>query len=158
MVELYKGRLGENLSCWRRYTSWLRSDTATHCLVSALTLRVCQSPSCVQLFETPWSVAHQVPLSMELSRQEYCCGVPFPPPTHTVYLHQFHSLYQIPIITFLCILLLISLFKMPPCIVLKWYLVSQVQEGCDVPSGENTCFRSALFGHEFQCSWPRVQC
>ena len=101
MVELYKGRLGENLSCWRRYTSWLRSDTATHCLVSALTLRVCQSPSCVQLFETPWSVAHQVPLSMELSRQEYCCGVPFPPPTHTVYLHQFHSLYQMPIITFL---------------------------------------------------------
>ena len=29
---------------------------------------------------TPWTVAHQVPLSMELSRQEYWSGLPFPPP------------------------------------------------------------------------------
>ena len=28
-------------------------------------------PSRVQLFVTPWTVAHQVPLSMEFSRQEY---------------------------------------------------------------------------------------
>ena len=27
---------------------------------------------------TPWTVAHQAPLSMELSRQEYCSGMPFP--------------------------------------------------------------------------------
>ena len=27
--------------------------------------------NCVQLFGTPWSVAHQAPLSMEFSRQEY---------------------------------------------------------------------------------------
>ena len=28
----------------------------------------------------PWTVAHQVPLSMGFSRQEYWSGVPFPPP------------------------------------------------------------------------------
>ena len=36
--------------------------------------------SCVQLFVTPWTVAHQAPLSMEFSRQEYWSGLPFPPP------------------------------------------------------------------------------
>ena len=34
-------------------------------------------PSRVRLFEAPCIVAHQVPLSMELSRQEYRNGVPF---------------------------------------------------------------------------------
>ena len=29
---------------------------------------------------TPWTVAHQASLSMELSRQEYWSGLPFPPP------------------------------------------------------------------------------
>ena len=29
---------------------------------------------------TPWTVACQAPLSMELSRQEYWSGLPFPPP------------------------------------------------------------------------------
>ena len=34
----------------------------------------------VQLFVTPWTVAHQVPLSMGFSKQEYWSGLPFPPP------------------------------------------------------------------------------
>ena len=29
---------------------------------------------------TPWTVARQVPLSMEFSRQEYWSELPFPPP------------------------------------------------------------------------------
>ena len=29
---------------------------------------------------TPWTVAHQAPLSMEFSRQEYWSGLPFPSP------------------------------------------------------------------------------
>ena len=29
---------------------------------------------------TPWTAAHQAPLSMGLSRQEYWSGVPLPPP------------------------------------------------------------------------------
>ena len=32
----------------------------------------------VQLFATPWTVAHQAPLPMELSRQEDWSGLPFP--------------------------------------------------------------------------------
>ena len=32
------------------------------------------------LFVTPWIVAHQVPLSMGFSRQEYWSGLPFPSP------------------------------------------------------------------------------
>ena len=31
-------------------------------------------------FETPWTIAHQAPLSMGSSRQEYRCGLPFPSP------------------------------------------------------------------------------
>ena len=34
----------------------------------------------VRLFATPWTVAHQAPLSMKFSRQEYWSGLPFPPP------------------------------------------------------------------------------
>ena len=32
----------------------------------------------VQLFATPWTVAHQVPLFKEFSRQEYWSRLPFP--------------------------------------------------------------------------------
>ena len=39
-----------------------------------------QSLSCVRLFVTPWTVDHQDPLSMVLSRQEYWSGLPFPTP------------------------------------------------------------------------------
>ena len=38
------------------------------------------SLSCVQLFATPWTVAHQAPESMGFSRQEYWSGVPLPSP------------------------------------------------------------------------------
>ena len=36
-----------------------------------------KSLSCVKLFVTPWTVAYQVPPSMEFSRQEYWSGLPF---------------------------------------------------------------------------------
>ena len=35
---------------------------------------------CVQLFATPWIVAHQAPVSMEFCSQEYWSGLPFPSP------------------------------------------------------------------------------
>ena len=38
----------------------------------------CQSFSHVQLFETPSTVVHQAPLSMDLSRQECWSGLPSP--------------------------------------------------------------------------------
>ena len=31
-------------------------------------------------FVTPWTVAHQAPLSMRFPRQEHCSGLPFPSP------------------------------------------------------------------------------
>ena len=39
-----------------------------------------KSFSCVRLFATPWTAAHQAPLSMGFSRQEYRSGLPFPSP------------------------------------------------------------------------------
>ena len=45
------------------------------------TLYMCaKSLSRVQLFETPWTVPRQGPLSVEFSRQEHWSGLPFPPP------------------------------------------------------------------------------
>ena len=40
----------------------------------------CAVLSRVQLSATPWTVAHQAPLSMGFPRQEYWSGLPFPPP------------------------------------------------------------------------------
>ena len=31
-------------------------------------------------FKTPWTTAHQAPVSMGFPRQEYWNGLPFPPP------------------------------------------------------------------------------
>ena len=42
--------------------------------------RLWLSLSLVRLFVTPWTVAHQVPLSIGFSRQEYWNGLPFPSP------------------------------------------------------------------------------
>ena len=39
-----------------------------------------KSLSCVQLFATPWTVAHQAPPSMGFSRQVHWSGLPFPSP------------------------------------------------------------------------------
>ena len=42
----------------------------------------------VRLFSTQWTVARQAPLSMELSRQEYWSGLPFPTPQGRFFLKQ----------------------------------------------------------------------
>ena len=36
--------------------------------------------SCIGLLLTPWTAAHQGPLSLGFSREEYWSGLPFPPP------------------------------------------------------------------------------
>ena len=38
--------------------------------------------SCVQLYATPKTAAHQAPLSLGFSRQEHWSGLPFPSPMH----------------------------------------------------------------------------
>ena len=40
-----------------------------------------QPPSCVQLVAIPRTVARQILLSIDFSRQEYCSGVPLPSPS-----------------------------------------------------------------------------
>ena len=69
-------------SLWRLGWSWLRISRNSplpfilRTLVSYFYL-IC---SVVSNSATPWIVVHQVPLSMEFSRKEYCSELPFPPP------------------------------------------------------------------------------
>ena len=49
-------------------------------LLCSLLPTLAYSLSHVQLFVTPWTTAHQAPLSMGFSRQEYWNGLPFLPP------------------------------------------------------------------------------
>ena len=49
-------------------------------LVIKLFTYCAQSLSCLQLFLTPWMIAHKAPLSMGFPRQEYCSGLPLPLP------------------------------------------------------------------------------
>ena len=60
------------IHCCTHRASTLPTHTHTHTHT--------QSLSCVRLFVTPWTVAHQAPLFMEFSRQEYWSGLPFPSP------------------------------------------------------------------------------
>ena len=55
------------------WQQWLNSDPG---FVGG----VCESLSHARHFATPWTVACQAPLSMELSRHEYWRGLPFPSP------------------------------------------------------------------------------
>ena len=43
-------------------------------------MKRCSMLTCFRLFGTPWTVAHQAPLSMGFPRQEYWSGLPFPSP------------------------------------------------------------------------------
>ena len=68
------GKLKENsaLDCLAAYWSPFVGQTQHACL-----------PSCfshVWLCVTLWTLAYQAPLSMGFSRQEYCSGLPCPPP------------------------------------------------------------------------------
>ena len=56
--------------CTRLTTSWV--DTTCAYVPSRL--------SCIWLFAVLWTVAHQAPLSMRFTRQEYWSGLPCPPP------------------------------------------------------------------------------
>ena len=61
------------------FKQWTVSDFSK-CIMMPLSLFCAQSLNSGQLFVTPWTVAHQAPLSMEFSRQESWSGLPFPSP------------------------------------------------------------------------------
>ena len=63
------GVLKEAVVCLRRNV-WMLGVCA--CVLSRI--------SRVWLFVTPWTLAHQAPLSIGFSRQEYWSGLPFPSP------------------------------------------------------------------------------
>ena len=56
----------------RRFNLWATREAQKKVKVKSL--------SRVQLFVTPWIAAHQAPLSMGFSMQEYWSGLPFPSP------------------------------------------------------------------------------
>ena len=64
----------------------LEEGMATHSSILAWKIRGTEEPvvvyslSLIQLFVTPWTGAHQAPLSMGFSRQECWSGWPFLPP------------------------------------------------------------------------------
>ena len=55
-----------------------------------------KSLSRVRLFKTPWTVAHQAPLPMGFSRQEYWSGVPLPSPETLTIMEDLESLKKLP--------------------------------------------------------------
>ena len=69
-----------NMSLWITMSTWF-----LHWLISKIKsltcIRVCMLSrfSHVRLFETPWTIAHQAPMSTGFSRQEYWSGLPSPP-------------------------------------------------------------------------------
>jgi len=58
--------------CFRCEQQWWSCVPMFVCMPSCL--------GCVKLCVTPWTVAHQAPLSMGFFRQEYGNGLPCPPP------------------------------------------------------------------------------
>ena len=65
---------------WKRGVLTTGEPEKSPALVFKSTLFVLSLFSHVLLFVTPWTVAHQAPLSMGFSRQEHWSGLPFPPP------------------------------------------------------------------------------
>ena len=64
---------------FQQYMNWELTDVQVGFRKSRSEVK---SLSCVRLFATPWTVSHQAPPSMGLSRQEYWSGLPFPSPGH----------------------------------------------------------------------------
>ena len=68
---------------WEACTPQVESSPCSPQLEKSLHINedpVCQSLSHVRLFDHPWTVAHQAPLSMGFFRQEDQSGLPFPSP------------------------------------------------------------------------------
>ena len=53
-------------------------QSAAVCMCACMHMHACMLNR-VHLFATPWTVAHQAPLSMGFSRQEQWSGLPFSP-------------------------------------------------------------------------------
>ena len=65
---------------WKEEDVVLQLRIALNFYVGGVCVCVCVSHSVVSDSVTPWTVTHQVPLSVEFSRQEYWSGLPFSSP------------------------------------------------------------------------------
>ena len=67
---------------WRFITVNMKQHTpmTAHCNMCACARLLSRSVVSDSLFPTPWSAAHQAPLSVGFSRQDYWSGLPFPLP------------------------------------------------------------------------------
>ena len=61
-----------------------------------------KSLSRVRLLVTPWTAAHQAPLSMGFSRQAYCSGVPLPSPISILVSVKW---YTVVILIYICLMI-----------------------------------------------------
>ena len=75
----------KRFACFSRLKHLLRRgrNTKEKVIAHSASMELCvfvESLSPVELFAAPWTVAHQISLSMECSRQEYWSGLPFSSP------------------------------------------------------------------------------
>ena len=77
-MQLVLASCAENSLPWFKY-QW-ENFQSTGYSRNIFSCRYAQSLSHVLLFATPWTVAHQAPLSTGFPRQEYWSGLPFPSP------------------------------------------------------------------------------
>ena len=76
---VWKDNLQNGTKCLKKYNSQVVRVCV--CVCVCVHMHTCTYLlSCVWLFATPWTVAHQAPPSMGFSRQEYWSGLPLPPP------------------------------------------------------------------------------
>ena len=86
-----RGTIYIGLPWWLRGKEYVCNAACGHTAAAAASLQswptlcdpidgVLSLSSCVRLFVTQWTVAHQAPLSMGFSRQEDWSGLPCPPP------------------------------------------------------------------------------
>ena len=88
LIQTYKAKYGLSLPRFHWLGTWASGAFLCTCLswhteteVSTFILwNRCESLSRVRHFVTPWTVAHQAPLSIGFPRQEYWSGYPCPPP------------------------------------------------------------------------------
>ena len=64
----------------RRLSEWMGAGVTQIRRTGLVCVWVLNRFSCIWLFATLWTLAHQAPLSMGFSRQEYWNGLPWPPP------------------------------------------------------------------------------
>ena len=90
MNELIKERCliwAEQMSFIHKSSRQVDTHSLSTCFVTDAALDVgseskVKTLSHVRPLATPWTAAHQTPVSMGFSRQEYWSGLPFPSPVH----------------------------------------------------------------------------